>query len=84
MARYELTEREEEVLAAIRAGARSMHQIAKALDPPVSKRTVQAHVYRCALKIPPDFEGDATTFLRVMLWALHPSSEEEGSTETSE
>lgn len=84
MARYELTERELELLDVIREGGRSMAQIAKAMDPPVSVRTVQAHVYRIALKCPPDFEEEATTFLRVMLWALHPSSEDEGPTQDRE
>ncbi len=84
MARYELTERELEVVAVIQEGARSMAQIAKAMDPPVSKRTVQAHVYRIALKIPADHEPDATTFLRVMLWSLHTAPEAEPLTDQSE
>jgi FixJ family two-component response regulator len=65
-----LTPREIEVLGTIRGGARSLPSIARALDPPVSPRTAEAHVTAISAKLPDVFEGSSSPLLRVILWVL--------------
>jgi len=63
-----LTRRELDVVGAIQSGARSLGAIARALDPPVSRRTAEAHVTAIATKLPEDFEPATVPFWRVVLW----------------
>lgn len=65
-----LTPREREVIYVIRSGRRSTIAIARALDPPVSPRTAEAHVYAIAEKLPGSFEPATNPLLRVILYAL--------------
>jgi DNA-binding NarL/FixJ family response regulator len=64
------TTRELEVIDALAGGARSLSEIARALDPPISWRTVEAHVIACNAKIRADFEPRLTPYLRVLVWVL--------------
>lgn len=65
-----MTPRELEVLDVIRAGQRTLSGIARALNPPVSHRTVEVHVRSIADTLPADWEPRAPTLMRVVLWAL--------------
>lgn len=65
----ELTPRELDVVKAIRGGARSLSEIARALDPPVSWRTAEAHVTSINRKLTADFEPKLTPLWRVLMWA---------------
>lgn len=69
-----MTPRELEVLEAIRRGARSLSSIARALDPPVSPRTAEAHVTAIARKLPTDYEPTAGILMRVILWTVERGS----------
>ena len=65
-----LTPRQEEVLEAIRGGARSVKAIARELDPPVSPRTAEFHVLKIAACLGAD--GNPPK-MRVILYALGKS-----------
>lgn len=62
-----LTPREEEVVQAIRDGARSYTAIARALDPPCAPRTVEAHLASIYRLLPADLEPDAPPFWRLVM-----------------
>lgn len=57
-----------------------MKAVARRMDPPISKRTAEAHVASIAEKIPADFEPLCPGFWRVVLWAVYPES---GPSDTS-
>lgn len=63
-----LTRTERKVIEAIRAGAHSHKQIARALGRSYTKWAVQSHIYRIARKIPPD-HPKSPPLIRVILWA---------------
>lgn len=62
-----LTPRELEVVEAIRDGARSLQAVARALDPPISRRTAEAHVARIVEKRLNGFEPDVPGFWRIVM-----------------
>lgn len=62
-----LTPREGEILEAFRGGARSLSAVARAVDPPISSRTAEAHVASIAEKLPTDFEPEVPGFWRVVI-----------------
>lgn len=64
-----LTSRELEVLYVVLLGERSLSAIARALDPPISPRTAEAHVYNIAEKLPAEFEPSVSPFWRVVMYA---------------
>jgi DNA-binding NarL/FixJ family response regulator len=66
--RVRLTSRELDVIDVIHGGARSFSDIARELEPPVSPRTVEAHVRAISRKIGDDFEPRLTPLLRVIFW----------------
>lgn len=66
----ELTPRELDVLEVIAGGARSLREVARTLDPPVSWRTAEAHVTAINRKLPADFEPKLSPALRVLVWVL--------------
>jgi len=73
-----VTPRELEVLQALRAGARSLEAIARAVDPPISRRTAEAHVSSMAAKLDEDFEPGCPGFWRlVILVAVEEATGEE-------
>lgn len=65
-----LTERELEVVEAIRAGCHSLTALSHELR--ISSRTVESHVYSIAEKVPEKLSDKP--FLRVILFALDSSS----------
>lgn len=69
-----LTERELEVLYIIGLGTRSLAGIARKLDPPISHRTVEAHVTNIDGKLPEDFEPRVPPFWRVVLFVVRGST----------
>lgn len=66
----ELTPREREVIEAIRNGARSYSAIARALEPPCSPRTVEAHLASIYWHLPHEVEPDAPPFWRLVFCVL--------------
>lgn len=66
-----MTPRELQVIDCILEGARSLPSIAAALDPPVSRRTAEAHVASIASKIDEGFEPDSPGFWRVVIWSVY-------------
>lgn len=69
-----LTDRELEVLEVIVVGCRSLSHIARELDPPISRRTAEAHVTNIDGKLPRDFEPSVPPFWRVILFVVRSSS----------
>lgn len=70
-----MTPRELQVIGCILEGARSLPAIAAALEPPVSRRTAEAHVASIASKIDEGFEPDTPGFWRVVIWSVYVSGE---------
>lgn len=66
----ELTPRELEVIECVREGARTRRAIGRRLDPPISHRTVEAHLESIARKLPRAFEEDSPPFWRIVLWSI--------------